>query len=74
MINVESTEKVWNKDLPSIPVIRLDFSMLISNKGPETLEKEFIRGLKSIGKSYGIIEILIRLMLSKASPKNLLHH
>src|SRR5436305_8083847 len=46
--------QVWSKDLPPVPVIRLDFSKLTSNEGPDMLKKGLIRQLKSIGERYNI--------------------
>jgi hypothetical protein len=49
-IIVNDKAEKWGENLPSIPVIRLDFSLLTSNKGPETLEKDLIQELQSIGE------------------------
>ncbi|CAI2191752.1 16348_t:CDS:2 [Funneliformis geosporum] len=54
-IYVKSIIRKWNEsDLPLIPVIRLDFSVLTLNEGSEMLRNELIQLLKSIGESYGI--------------------
>ncbi|RIA99355.1 hypothetical protein C1645_811602 [Glomus cerebriforme] len=51
-ISVNGKVEKWGKDLPSIPVIRLDFSLLTSDEGPEVLKKDLIRVLQSIGAKY----------------------
>ena len=43
-----------SKDLPPVPVIRLDFSELTSNKESDMLKKDLIHQLKSIGKKYNV--------------------
>jgi hypothetical protein len=49
-IYVNDKVEKWGENLPSIPVIRLDFSLLTSDKGPEMLEKDLIQILQSIGE------------------------
>ncbi|PKK66884.1 DUF1703-domain-containing protein [Rhizophagus irregularis] len=53
-IYVKDKIKEWNKELDPIPVIRLDFSELTSNKGPDVLEVGLIQMLRFIGESYGV--------------------
>ncbi|CAG8608794.1 15819_t:CDS:2 [Funneliformis caledonium] len=53
-ISVNNKTKRWNENLPLIPVIRLDFSLLTSDKRSEMLEKNLIQVLQSIEKQYGI--------------------
>ncbi|CAG8643696.1 12235_t:CDS:2 [Funneliformis mosseae] len=53
-IFVNNKTERWNENLPPIPVIRLDFSLLTSDKGSEMLENDLIRVLQSVGEQYGI--------------------
>ncbi|CAG8743241.1 4990_t:CDS:2, partial [Funneliformis caledonium] len=53
-IFINNKAERWNENLPPIPVIRLDFSLLTSDEGPEVLKKDLIRVLQSVGEQYGI--------------------
>lgn len=53
-IVVNNKKEKWSENLPSIPVIRLDFSLLTSDEGPEKLKKSLIRVLQLAGNEYDI--------------------
>ncbi|CAI2195535.1 12303_t:CDS:2, partial [Funneliformis geosporum] len=53
-IFINNKAEKWSENLPSIPVIRLDFSLLTSDEGPEKLKKSLIRVLQLAGEEYDI--------------------